>query len=196
MHRICVFCGSSMGHNPLYTDAAKAMGTGIATRGYDLVYGGGQVGLMGIVADAALSANGKVIGVIPKALDDLEVGHKGLTELHIVSSMHIRKAMMADLSDGFVALPGGYGTFDELCEILTWAQLGQHVKPIGLLNVKGYFDPFLAMLDKSVEEGFLKAVHRQLLHVDAEIDPLLKKLEQAEGKPLGLDSKWIGPTER
>ncbi len=160
---MCVFCGSSRGARPEYVAAARQMGTALAQRGLTLIYGGGNIGLMGAVADAALDAGGHVIGIIPQHLDDWEVGHRGLTELEIVGSMHERKARMADLADAFVALPGGLGTFEELFEILTWAQLGLHQKPFGLLNTLGYYAPLLALLDTAVHERFLRPEHRALV---------------------------------
>ncbi len=152
MGNVCVFCGSSFGASPVYATAARALGSLLAARGSTLVYGGSRVGLMGAVADAALAAGGKVIGVIPQSLVLKEVAHSGLTELRVVDSMHERKAMMADLSGGFIALPRGFGTFEEFCEVLTWAQLGLHRKPCALLNVNGYFDDLLRLFDHGVEE--------------------------------------------
>src|SRR3954449_13611628 len=156
MQRVCVFCGSKSGGRPVYADAARRLGAALAARGCELVFGAGHVGLMGVLADAVLAAGGRAVGVIPQALVDRELAHRGLTELHVVGTMHQRKALMADLSDAFVALPGGYGTGDELFEILTWAQLGIHAKPIGLLNVAGYFDAMLAWLDHMTREDFLR----------------------------------------
>ena len=170
MRSICVFCGSSSGNDPAYRDLAALTGTEIARRGLRLVYGGGRVGLMGAVADAALAADGEVVGVIPAALVEREVEHTGLTQLHVTATMHERKALMADLSDGFLALPGGYGTLDELCEILTWSQLGLHAKPAALLGPGGFWAPLLAALDHAVATGFLTPAHRALL-LDAEADP-------------------------
>jgi len=187
--RICVFCGSSAGTDPAFSAAAKKVGEGLAQRGLELVYGGGNVGLMGVVADAALSGGGRVIGVIPQSLVDRELAHRRISELRIVSSMHERKALMADLSDAFIALPGGYGTVEEFCEILTWAQLGLHQKPIGLLNVEGYFDPLLAFLDHAVEEGFLRAEHRAILLDHSEPQTLISRL--LEYRPVATE-KWIG----
>ena len=161
--RVCVFCGSRSGERPVYAETAVALGTLLAQRGFGLVYGGGNIGLMGLIADAALAAGGEVIGVIPQHLLEREVAHTGLTKLHVVDSMHTRKALMADIADVFVAAPGGFGTLDELCEILTWAQLGLHGKPCGLLNVAGYYDALLAMFDHATREGFLSAQHRQLI---------------------------------
>lgn len=153
---ICVFCGSSFGNNPVYTLAAKELGHNIATGNHTLIYGGGKVGLMGVIADAALAANGKVIGVIPKFLLDREVGHSGLTSLEIVPSMHERKKRMADLSDAFVAIPGGWGTLEELAEILTWKQLGLIAQPVAVLNINRFFDPLLTQMKSMVAEGFLR----------------------------------------
>lgn len=163
MESICVFCGSSNGSDPAYAKAARHLGQAIAGNGLTLVYGGGHVGLMGVVADAALEAGGEVIGVMPKSLVDREIAHTGLTKLHVVSSMHERKALMADLSDGFIALPGGNGTLEEFFEVLTWAQLGEHDKPCGLLNAAGYYDPLLAVFDQMVLMKFLEPVHRDLI---------------------------------
>lgn len=174
--RVCVFCGSREGDRPLYRDAAAELGTLIARAGHGVVYGGGNIGLMGIIADAALAAGGEVIGVIPRHLLDREVAHGDLSTLHVVGSMHERKALMAELADVFVAAPGGFGTLDELCEILTWAQLGLHRKPCGLLNTAGYFDPLLAMFDHAVREGFLSAAHRQLMPSEQHAQRLLDRL--------------------
>jgi uncharacterized protein (TIGR00730 family) len=164
--RICVFCGSSNGARPGYVTAAQELGVALANAGVGLVYGGGKVGLMGAVADAAMRAGGEVIGVIPQVLVDKEVGHHGLTELHIVKSMHERKAMMEDLSEGFIAMPGGFGTLEEFCEILTWAQLGFHRKPCGILNVDGYYDAMLAFFDYTVTEGFVRPINRAAIVVE------------------------------
>ena len=155
--RICVYAGSNPGANPAYGEAAADLARLLASRGIGVVYGGGKVGLMGILADTALAAGGEVIGVIPQDLMDREIGHAGLTELHVVGSMHERKALMAELSDGFVALPGGAGTLEELIEVYTWSQLGLHAKPMGVLNVAGYYDGLAALLDHAVQEGFLRA---------------------------------------
>jgi uncharacterized protein (TIGR00730 family) len=163
MHRICVFTGSSLGARPEYQQAARALGQELASRGLGLVYGGASVGLMGVVADAALAAGGEVIGVLPRGLFRREVPHRHLTELREVGSMHERKALMADLADGFIALPGGYGTFDELFEIITWAQLGIHSKPIGLLDAADYFAPLLALIAHATREGFIPPSNTPLL---------------------------------
>ncbi len=173
MRRICVFCGSSSGASPAYARAAAAFGRTLAQRGLGLVYGGASVGLMGVLADAALEGGGSVVGVIPAGLARKEIAHEGLTALRIVGSMHERKAVMAELSDGFVALPGGMGTLEEFFEIVTWAQLGLHAKPCGLLDVDGYFAPLLAFLDRAVEERFVKPVHRSFIQVDDTPERLL-----------------------
>lgn len=164
--RICVFCGSNPGRDGSYIALASEVGAAIVRAGFGVVYGGGRVGLMGAVADAALAAGGEVIGVIPQALSRVEIEHSGLTQLHVVGSMHERKALMASSSCAFIALPGGYGTMDEFCEMISWRQLGIQDKPIGLLNHAGYFDPLLGLFDRMVEEGFLSANHRRLF-VDA-----------------------------
>jgi uncharacterized protein (TIGR00730 family) len=165
--RICVYAGSNPGTNPAYAEAAAELARLLASRDIGVVYGGGKVGLMGILADAALAADGEVIGVIPQDLMDREVGHGGVTELHVVASMHERKALMAELSDAFVALPGGIGTLEELIEVYTWSQLGLHDKPMGMLNVAGYYDGLAALLDHAVQEGFLRSQHRAALHTAA-----------------------------
>jgi len=192
MQRICVFCGSSPGLRPAYKQAAQAMGKALVLKGIGLVYGGGNVGLMGVVADSALEAGGEVIGVIPQALVDKEIAHTGLTELRVVGSMHERKALMAELSDAFVALPGGFGTFEEFCEVLTWAQLGLHQKPCGLLNVEGYYDNFIDLCNHGVTEQFIRPQHRALVLEEKEPIPLLDLL--AGYKPL-LVNKWINRDE-
>ena len=189
MKRVCVFCGSNRGRQSVYAKSARHMGKTLAARGMGLVYGGGHVGLMGVIADAALAAGANVIGVIPRAMVDKELAMEGLTEMHIVDTMHQRKALMAELSDGFVALPGATGTADELFEILTWAQLGLHGKPIGLLNVGGYFDPLLTWLNQAVKEGFLKPVHRRLLLEGKEVEKLLDLLQSY--RPRRNVGKWI-----
>ncbi len=188
MRRVCVFCGSSPGQGPVYLEAARAMGRVLAGRGIGLVYGGGSVGLMGAMADAALAAGGEVVGVIPRALQLRELAHAGLTTLHVVGSMHERKARMAELSDGFVALPGGMGTLEELAEILTWAQLGLHARPVGLLDVAGYYRPLVAFLDRAVGEGFLRPEHRRLLLVDDEPGALLERFAAWTPPPI---ERWI-----
>jgi uncharacterized protein (TIGR00730 family) len=194
MRRLCVFCGSSAGKRDEYRDSARQLGELLAARGIGIVTGGGHIGLMGVVADAALAGGGEVIGVIPQALVDRELAHGGLTRLEVVASMHGRKAAMADLADGFAALPGGYGTCDELFEILTWAQLGLHTRPVGLLDTAGYFTPMLAWLDHMVAEGFLKAKHRGLL-IDARTpEELLNRL--LTYRPPEPTPKWIEPADR
>ena len=194
MKRLCVFCGSSAGGRPEYAEAARQLGGLMVRRKLGLVYGGGHVGLMGVLADAVLQGGGEVIGVIPQALVDRELAQAGLTELRVVNTMHERKALMADLADGFLALPGGFGTADELFEILTWAQLGLHAKPVGLLNVAGFFDPLLAWIDTCVRERFLRAEHRDLLVLDAAPEVLLEQLvRRAPAPPL---PKWIDVRDR
>ncbi|MFM8247095.1 MAG: TIGR00730 family Rossman fold protein [Burkholderiaceae bacterium] len=185
MQRLCVYCGSAAGHDPVYAKAARELGLAIAQRGMSLVYGGGHVGLMGIVADAALAAGAKVTGVIPTALMDSEVGHTQLTELRVVKDMHERKALMAELADGFVALPGGIGTLEELFEVMTWLQLGYHRKPVGLLNTQGFYDDLLRMLNKQRDTGFLKPAHHALLITEADTAALLDRLMAFE-MPAGV----------
>jgi len=175
--RICVFAGSSPGRRPEYTEAAEQLGEELCARGYDLVYGGGRVGLMGAVADSVLANGGQVIGIIPEALAEKEVAHQGLTELRIVASMHERKAMMAELSSAFIALPGGLGTLEELFEVLTWMQLGIHTKPGGLVNVEGYFNGLLEFISHAVAERFLLSDHQSMILVDSNIKALLDALE-------------------
>jgi uncharacterized protein (TIGR00730 family) len=176
MLRICVFCGSSAGRRPAYAGAARTLGALLARRGLGLVYGGSSIGLMGEVADAALREGGEVFGVIPRALEAKEIGHHRLTRLEVVGSMHERKARMAELADGFVALPGGMGTLEELSEILTWGQLGLHRKPCGLLDVDGYWQPLVSFFDHAVEEGFLRRAHREYVLVAQEPAALLDAL--------------------
>ena len=193
LQRICVFCGSSSGTGETYLLAAREVGRLLCERGIELVYGGGRVGLMGAVADACLAAGGRVIGVIPQLLVDKEVAHQGLTELHVVQTMHERKALMADLSGAFLALPGGYGTWDELCEVLTWTQIGIQRKASALLNVNGYYDPLLAMADRAVAEGFLLAENRELLLTGTDPSQLLDRL-QAYVPPVA--GKWMDKMDR
>jgi uncharacterized protein (TIGR00730 family) len=192
LRRICLFCGSSTGVAPDYARAATELGARLARAGVGLVYGGGRVGLMGAAADGALEAGGEVIGVIPRSICDLEVEHRGLTELHVVDSMHERKRLMHELSDGFVTLPGGHGTFDELFETITWLQLGYHRKPVGLLNVAGYYDSLLAMLDHALEQGFLTPHVRELLLVEDDLGDLLERLEAWQAPDLG---RWLARHE-
>ena len=186
--RVCVFCGSNPGIDPGHAAAARGLGQELVARGIGLVYGGGRIGLMGQIADAVLQAGGEVIGVIPQHLEDLEVGHSGVTELRVVGSMHERKGLMADLSDGFIALPGGIGTFEELFEVLTWTQLAIHDKPVGLLDALGFYDPLLAFLDHAVAQGFLRPEHRAMLHHATEPGPLLDVL--ARWQPTRV-AKWV-----
>jgi len=173
---VCVFCGSNAGNDPRFADAAREFGALLAKEGIALVYGGGHVGLMGIIADAVLANGGKAIGVIPRALWDREVGHRGLTELHIVETMHERKALMASVADAFVALPGGLGTLEEIFEVWTWAQLGIHAKPLGFLDVAGFYAPLLEHLDRSVDAGFIRVQYRAMAIVDTDPVTLLDRL--------------------
>jgi|SRR5450755_548847 len=191
--RICGFCGSNMGTNVAYRDAAVALGRLLAARRIELVYGGGNVGLMGVLADTILEGGGRVIGVIPESLMAKEVGHRGLTELRVVNSMHERKALMSDLSDGFIAMPGGFGTFEEFCEVITWSQLGIHSKPCGLLNVEGFYDSLLALFDHAVGEGFLREENRRLVLQAREPETLLEKMAAFVPSPA---EKWIWKVER
>jgi len=188
IRRLCVYAGSNPGSHPAYAAAARELAGLLARRGIGLVYGGGAVGLMGVLADTVLAEGGEAVGVIPQALIDREVGHGGLTELHVVASMHERKALMEELSDGFVAIPGGIGTLEELIEVYTWSQLGLHRKPIGALNVRGYYDPLAAMLDHAVAEGFLREAHRAALLLAAEPAELL---ERFAGWQPPAASKWL-----
>jgi uncharacterized protein (TIGR00730 family) len=181
---ICVYCGSSPGRVPDYGNSARLLGELLAERQLRLVYGGAHVGSMGAVADAAIRAGGEVVGVIPRQMIAMEVAHRHLTELHVVESMHERKALMAELSDGFVALPGGMGTVEELAETLTWSQLGIHRKPVGLLNPAGYWDRLLAFFDHAVDEGFLSPANRSLLLVDDKPDALLERMAGWQGPPI------------
>ena len=176
MRRICVFCGAAAGNDPRYAAAAGELGRSLAARSIEVVTGGGKVGLMGVVADATLAAGGRVIGVIPRFLEEREVAHHGLTELHVVESLHERKALMHQLSDGFIVLPGGFGTLDELMESTTWAQLGLHAKPIGIVNVAGYFDELLAFVDGARRAGFIPAAHGEMLTVRDDATALVEAL--------------------
>lgn len=198
MKSICVFCGSNIGRDPRYRAEAESLGRLLAARGIELVYGGGNVGLMGAIADACLAAGGTVIGVIPEALVGKEVAgcvvdHRALTRMEVVDSMHTRKARMAELSDGFVALPGGFGTFEEFCEVLTWGQLGFHVKPMGLLNVAGFFDPLLTMFDHAVDQGFLRAENRAMALAETDIERLLDAMAAYHPEPV---SKWLKESQQ
>jgi uncharacterized protein (TIGR00730 family) len=188
MRRVCVYAGSNPGSDPAYADGARALGAELAARGIGLVYGGGKVGLMGVIADTVLAAGGEAIGVMPQALIDREIGHPRLTELKVVGSMHERKAQMAELSDAFVALPGGIGTLEELIEVYTWSQLGIHDKACGVLNVRGYYDGLATFLDHAVAEGFLRAQHRAVLTVAEDPGHLLDALAAYEPPRVG---KWL-----
>lgn len=193
MKSLCVFCGANAGNKPVYRATAENLGRLLAGRGIQLIYGGGNVGLMGAVADACLDAGGTVIGVIPQALMGKEVegrpvDHRTLTRLEVVDSMHTRKARMAELAEGFIAMPGGFGTFEEYCEILTWAQLGFHVKPIGLLNVAGFYDPLLALFDHAAAEGFLREQNRAMALSDSDPEALLAAMAAFRPEPV---SKWL-----
>ncbi len=190
--RICVFCGSSAGYSGIYRAAAVELGRFLTEQGLGLVYGGGRIGLMGVVADAVLAHGGQVIGVIPQPMVSREIWHSGLTELRIVPSMHARKSLMAELADAFIALPGGFGTFEEFCEMITWSQLGIHRKPCGLLNVAGYYDPLLHLFDHAVAEGFLKPENRELVLASPSCQELLEKMQAFE--PV-MVRKWIEPSE-
>jgi len=196
--RVCVYAGSNPGTHPVYSEAAADLATLLARRGIGVVFGGGKVGLMGVLADTALAAGGEVIGVIPQDLMDREVGHAGLTELHVVGSMHERKALMAELSDAFVALPGGAGTLEELIEVYTWSQLGLHAKPMGVLNVAGYYDGLAALLDHAVREGFLRPQHRAALLSEETPAALLDRFvgwrPPAIGKWLDRDRTGTAPS--
>ena len=184
---ICVYCGSRPGELPAYADAARSIGAEIGRRGWQLVYGGGRAGLMGTVADAALAAGGTVVGVIPRTLVDREVGHLGLTELHVVQTMHERKMMMAERSDAFLALPGGIGTFEELFEVWSWRQLGYHDKPLGLLNVAGYYDALLGFLEQARAQDFMTSAQTGLLQVDHDALLLLERLGALAALASGRD---------
>lgn len=175
MARICVYCGSNTGHRPSYANAARELADVLVANEFGLVYGGADKGIMGIIANAVLAAGGEVHGVIPKALQDKEIAHPSLTALHVVATMHERKSMMAELSDGFIAMPGGFGTLEEIIEILTWGQLQFHRKPCGLLNVDGYFDDLLRYLDHAVDEGFLRPENRQMLLCDVTAEGLVQQ---------------------
>jgi uncharacterized protein (TIGR00730 family) len=188
MKRICVFCGSNAGTDPAYHDAARALGHALAQREIGLVFGGGRVGLMGVVAEAVLEGGGQAIGVIPEHLIAKEVQHRALTELRIVKTMHERKAMMADLAEGFIALPGGFGTWDEFCEIVTWAQLGLHKKPCALLNVAGYYDALIGQFDRAAREGFVRSDHRAMLIIGHAPGDLLDRMRDYHAPTL---EKWI-----
>jgi uncharacterized protein (TIGR00730 family) len=189
MRAVCVFCGSNVGRNPAYQQAAVAVGTALAKADLKLVYGGGKVGLMGAVADAAIAAGGHVAGVMPRALVEREIAHAGLADLHVVETMHQRKTMMADLADAFIALPGGAGTLEEFFEQWTWAQLGVHGKPCGLLNVADYFAPLIAMMHRIVAEGFIAERYVEMLVIETSIEPMLKRFASYTPPP----QKWQVP---
>ena len=192
MQRLCVFCGSSAGTDLRYREAAESLGRLLVARHVGLVFGGGSIGLMGVVADAVLADGGDVVGVIPHALAARELAHRGVADMRVVPSMHARKALMAELSDGFIALPGGLGTFEELFEIATWGQLGIHRKPVGVLNVAGYYDPLVALLDHSVREGFVSAGNRELIAIEETPGALMEALLRHR-PPEGPE--WIAPDE-
>lgn len=192
MKYICVYCGSNPGRQAVYCEAARSLGQEMASRGIGLVYGGASVGVMGSVADAVLQHGGKAIGVIPHALATKEVSHHGLDQLFVVDSMHERKAKMAELSDGFIALPGGWGTIEEIFEMLTWAQLGFHEKPCGLLNAAGYYDYLFAFLEKAIEEQFVKPEYRPMMMMDDSAPSLLRRFAGYRAPKV---KKWIGPEE-
>ncbi|MBV8552416.1 MAG: TIGR00730 family Rossman fold protein [Acidobacteriaceae bacterium] len=185
---VCIFCGSSQGSREVYATAAISLARHLAANDVSIVYGGGKVGLMGVIADTALAAGGRVTGVIPRTLVEKEIAHQGLSDLRVVGSMHERKALMADLSDAFIALPGGYGTFEEFCEVLTWTQLGLQRKPCGLLNVDGYYDCLLGLFDRAVSEQFLKQVHRDLVISDSVPEALVRRVLACQ---VPLVEKWI-----
>ena len=193
MARICVFCGSTPGIRPSYAEGARALARALVDGGHTLVYGGGNVGLMGVIADAVLSAGGEAVGVIPHTLMAREIGHTGVTRLHVVDSMHERKALMADLSDAFVALPGGVGTFEELFEAITWTQLGLHRKPCGLLNVDGFYNGLLQFLDHAWAEGFIKPETRAIISAGSDPAELLQRLLATTMPPV---PQWISPRQR
>ena len=188
MNRLCVFCGSRNGANGAFASAARDLGTELATRGIGLVYGGGNVGLMGVIADAMLEAGGHVTGVIPEALAAKELAHGEIQDLRVVSSMHQRKALMAELSDGFIAMPGGLGTLEEFFEVLTWGQLGFHAKPVALFNVEGYFDGLLSFIDHAVDHRFIRAEHGRMVIAESSIDTLLRRMMDYSSPPT---SKWL-----
>jgi len=189
MKAVCVFCGSNIGRNPAYVEAANSVGTALARSGLKLVYGGGKVGLMGAVADAVIAAGGRADGVMPRALVEREIAHAGLAELHVVETMHQRKMMMSDLADAFVALPGGAGTLEEFFEQWTWALLGIHRKPCGLLNVADYFGPLITMMQNIVAEGFIAERYVEMLVIESEIEPMLKRFANYTPPP----QKWQVP---
>ena len=190
---ICVFCGANYGKRPSYRESARRVGEILAERGITLVYGGGNVGLMGALADACLERGGRVVGVIPRALKEKEIAHKNLSEMHVVGSMHERKAMMADLADAFLTLPGGFGTWDEFCEALTWSQLGLQKKACAFLNVEGYYDALLAMAQRAAEDGFIRPEHCELLLVETDPERIIERLQDYE---VPYVPKWVDRQER
>lgn len=192
IRRVCVFCGSNTGSDPAYVEAAQALGQLFARKGIALVYGGGSVGLMGVLADAVLAAGGEAIGVIPQALWAREVGHRGLTDLRIVETMHERKAMMADLADAFIALPGGLGTLEEIFEVWTWAQLGLHQKPLGFLDVNGFYAPLMEFIDRAVRSRFVRDEHRAIAMIARDPEALLKRFESWQPPRV---AKWLTKEE-
>ncbi|MEI5999315.1 TIGR00730 family Rossman fold protein [Paraburkholderia bengalensis] len=193
MKAVCVYCGSSDGAKPLYREAAKSFGRALVAANLSLVYGGGKVGLMGVIADEVMAAGGRAIGVIPELLVNKEVGHDGLSELHVVPDMHHRKKMMADLADAFVALPGGAGTLEELFEVFTWAQLGYHRKAVAVLNIDGFYDPLISMLEHTVQEGFMRQTYFDILQIDSDPAALIAKLRRYQPP---VADKWADRRER
>jgi uncharacterized protein (TIGR00730 family) len=193
IQRLCVFCGSSTGSDPVYTEAARQLGSTLASAGVTLVFGGGRVGLMGILADSVLAARGQAVGVIPQSLVEREIAHSSLTHLHVVASMHERKSLMADLADAFLLLPGAYGSWEEFCEVVTWLQLGIHRKPCAILNVEGYYDSLLALCNRAVVEEFLRPAHLQMIIVERDPARVLPRLAAA---PLPAEAKWAQPHQR
>jgi uncharacterized protein (TIGR00730 family) len=193
MKAVCVYCGSSDGAKPLYREAAKSFGRALVGANLSLVYGGGKVGLMGVIADEVMAAGGRAIGVIPELLVNKEVGHDGLSELHVVPDMHQRKKMMADLADAFVALPGGAGTLEELFEVFTWAQLGYHRKAVAVLNIDGFYDPLISMLEHTVQEGFMRQTYFDILQIDSDPAALIAKLQRYQPP---VADKWADRRER
>ena len=191
--KLCVFCGSSTGSHPAYFEAANQLGRELANAGVTLVFGGGRVGLMGVLADSVLAAGGQAIGVMPRPLVEKEIAHTSLTKLHVVESMHERKALMADLADAFVLLPGGFGSWEEFCEIVTWLQLGIHRKPCAILNVAGYYDGLLSLADHALAEGFLRPAHHEMVIVETSPQALLSRLGSAV---IPSEVKWAGERER
>ena len=191
--RLCVFCGSSVGQRNAYREAAAKLGGQLAASRIALVYGGGRVGLMGVLADSVLRTGGEVIGVMPRALVEKEIAHAALTQLHVVETMHERKALMADLADAFVLLPGGFGSWEEFCEVVTWLQLGMHRKPCGILNVAGYYGALLALTEHAVGEGFVASAHNEMVIVQDDVEQLLSQLHTA---PLPSVAKWVSSRER